>query len=198
MRSREPAIRSARAVAPLRRRRGARRHRLAPWSAAATAAASPASTLAAAAAAAGAGGDQGTPDASAGTGGAIGPPEQELDSTYQAPVSTGRFIWIANPTSGRVAYVDATSLVVKTVEAGNAPTTVAAVPGADEVVVLNVLSNDATVLRTDGTHADQPDHPRHRRRRQPAGGLAARAVRDRAGSTGGRSRRRAPPTASRR
>ena len=97
------------------------------------------------------GGDQGTSDASSGTGGAIGPPEQELDSTYQAPVSTGRFIWIANPTSGRVAYVDATSLVVKTVEAGNAPTTVAAVPGADEVVVLNVLSNDATVLRTDGT-----------------------------------------------
>ena len=40
---------------------------------------------------------------------------------------------------------------MKTVEAGNAPTTVAAVPGADEVVVLNVLSNDATVLRTDGT-----------------------------------------------
>ncbi len=88
---------------------------------------------------------------STGAGGASGPPEQELDSTYQAPVSTGRFIWIANPTSGRVAYVDATSLVVKTVEAGNAPTTVAAVPGADEVVVLNVLSNDATVLRTDGT-----------------------------------------------
>ncbi len=100
----------------------------------------------------GAAGSEGAPDAgiSSGSGGAIGPPEQELDSTYQAPVSTGRFIWIANPTSGRVAYVDATSLVVKTVEAGNAPTTVAAVPGADEVVVLNVLSNDATVLRTDG------------------------------------------------
>lgn len=86
-----------------------------------------------------------------GAGGASEPPEQELDSTYQAPVSTGRFIWIANPTSGRVAYVDASSLVVKTVEAGNAPTTVAAVPGADEVVVLNALSNDATVLSTDGT-----------------------------------------------
>lgn len=89
-----------------------------------------------------------------GTGGASEPPEQELDSTYQAPISTGRFIWIANPTSGRVAYVDATSLVVKSVEAGNAPTTVAAVPdaaGGDQVVVLNALSNDATVLRTDGT-----------------------------------------------
>ncbi len=101
------------------------------------------------------GSSSGAPDidagSSTGTGGASGPPEQELDSTYQAPVSTGRFIWIANPTSGRVAYVDASSLVVKTVEAGNAPTTVAAVPGADEVVVLNALSNDATVLHTDGT-----------------------------------------------
>jgi len=42
--------------------------------------------------------------------------------------------------------------VVKTVEAGNAPTTVAAVPdpdGADQVIVLNQLSHDATVLRAD-------------------------------------------------
>jgi hypothetical protein len=106
---------------------------------------------------AGSGGDgtgEGTPDASTGADGAPSTPELELDSTYQAPVSTGRFIWIANPTSGRVAYVDATSLVVKTVEAGNGPTTVAAVPdasGGDQVVVLNALSNDATVLRTDGT-----------------------------------------------
>ena len=86
--------------------------------------------------------------------GAPSTPELELDNTYQAPISTGRFIWIANPTSGRVAYVDATTLVVKTVEAGNAPTTVTAVPdasGGDQVVVLNALSNDATVLRTDGT-----------------------------------------------
>ncbi len=98
-----------------------------------------------------AGVNMGTQDGGTGNDGATAPPEQELDSTYQAPVSTGRFIWIANPSSGRVAYVDATSLVVKTVEAGDAPTTVAAVPGADEVVVLNALSNDATVLDTDGT-----------------------------------------------
>ena len=137
-------------MAPFRRLAGARRHRLL-HGAAATAAATPPDFGGSTGSSGSGGGDQGTPDASAGTGGAIGPPEQELDSAYQAPVSTGRFIWIANPTSGRVAYVDATSLVVKTVEAGNAPTTVAAVPGADEVVVLNVLSNDATVLRTDGT-----------------------------------------------
>ena len=99
----------------------------------------------------GAAGSSGSTD---GAGGAPAPPERELDSAYQVPVATGRFVWIANPTSGHVAYVDATSLAVKTVEAGNAPTTIAAVPdptGGDQVVVLNVLSNDVTLLRTDGT-----------------------------------------------
>ena len=89
-----------------------------------------------------------------GTGGATTRPEQELDSAYQIPVGTSRFVWIANPTSGRVAAVDAQSLAVTTVEAGDAPTTISAVPvagGGDEVVVLNALSNDATVLRADGT-----------------------------------------------
>ena len=91
--------------------------------------------------------------AGAGTGGVAPPPETELDNTYQVPVATGRFVWIANPTSGRVAYVDAQSLAVTTVEAGDAPTTIAAVPdarGGDQVIVLNVLSHDATVLRAGG------------------------------------------------
>jgi hypothetical protein len=57
-------------------------------------------------------------------------------------------VWIANPRSGRVAYVDASTLAVDSVEAGNAPTYVAPVPGAaDAVIVLNVLSRDATYLR---------------------------------------------------
>jgi hypothetical protein len=83
------------------------------------------------------------------------PPEKEVDSSYKAPVATGHFVWIANPTSGRVAYVDASSLAVKTVEAGNGPTYLAAVPGADDaVIVLNTLSNDATFLRADGATLD--------------------------------------------
>jgi hypothetical protein len=77
------------------------------------------------------------------------PAEQEVESTYQAPVATGRYVWIANPTSGRIAFVDATSLAVRTVEAGNGPTYLAGVPGQteDTTVVLNVLSQDATLLR---------------------------------------------------
>lgn len=76
------------------------------------------------------------------------PPEKEIDSSFQVPVATGRYVWVANPTSGRVAYVDASTVTVKTVEAGNAPTYLATVPGTnDEVIVLNVLSHDATLMQ---------------------------------------------------
>jgi DNA-binding beta-propeller fold protein YncE len=77
------------------------------------------------------------------------PPEQEVESTYEVPVATGRFVWTVNSTSGRVAYVDAETLAVHTVEAGDGPSAIAAVPSADAdaVVVLNALSRDATFLR---------------------------------------------------
>lgn len=77
------------------------------------------------------------------------PPEREVESDYEAPVATGNFVWIANPKSGRVAFVDAASLQVRTVEAGNGPTFLASVPAqtTDTTLVLNVLSEDATLLR---------------------------------------------------
>jgi hypothetical protein len=78
------------------------------------------------------------------------PPEREVESSYKSPVATGRYVWVANPKSGRVAYVDATTLDVKVVEAGNGPTYLAPVPspaGEDVAIVLNVLSDDATLLR---------------------------------------------------
>ncbi len=77
------------------------------------------------------------------------PPEREVESDYEAPVATGNVVWIANPKSGRVALVDAATLQVRTVEAGNGPTYLASVPGqtTDTTLVLNVLSEDATLLR---------------------------------------------------
>ncbi len=79
------------------------------------------------------------------------PPEQEVESSFEVPVATGRYVWVANPLSGRVAFVEASTLKVRTVEAGNAPTYLAPVPGAaDAVVVMNVLSHDATVMRAVG------------------------------------------------
>lgn len=81
------------------------------------------------------------------------PPEQEVESSYESPIATGRFVWVANPSSGRVAYVDAASLEVKTVAAGNGPKYMSAVPDAalDTALVINELSGDASVLRA------QPD-----------------------------------------
>lgn len=94
---------------------------------------------------------------SSGAGGAAAepgppPPEKEVESDYEAPVATGSFVWIANPKSGRVAFIDATTLQVRTVEAGNGPTYLGGVPGqsSDTTVVLNVLSKDATILRAVG------------------------------------------------
>jgi hypothetical protein len=96
----------------------------------------------------GAGGG-GTATGGASDAGVDAPPEQELESTFGSPVATGRYVWITNPQSGRVAYINAATLQIEVVDAGNAPTYLAAVPDpADDVaIVLNVLSLDATVLR---------------------------------------------------
>ncbi len=77
------------------------------------------------------------------------PPEQELESSFSSPVATGNYVWITNPTSGRVAYIHAQTLEIEVVDAGHAPTYLAAVPDEDDdvAIVLNVLSQDATVLR---------------------------------------------------
>lgn len=92
-------------------------------------------------------------DGSTGSGSGGGPPEEELEAAYGAPVATGKLVWVANPTSGRVAFIDAAALTVKVVEAGHAPTHLAPLPsddGSDAAIVLNVLSADATVLRASG------------------------------------------------
>jgi hypothetical protein len=87
------------------------------------------------------------------------PPEKELETAYEAPVATDHYVWTANPTTGKVALISADDFSVRLAEAGNAPTTVAALPGHDEdaAIVLNAGSNDATVLRlgTDGAIQSQ-------------------------------------------
>jgi hypothetical protein len=85
-------------------------------------------------------------------GGAMLPPEMKSENNFRAPVATGNIVWSANPTSGRVAYIDATTFSVQTAAAGNGPTYLAALvdpknPSDDVAIVLNVLSDDATLLR---------------------------------------------------
>src|SRR5690606_22052580 len=42
-------------------------------------------------------------------------PEEELESAFEAPVVTEKRVWAANPDSGRVAIVDASTLEIRTV-----------------------------------------------------------------------------------
>jgi hypothetical protein len=78
------------------------------------------------------------------------PPEVEKESSFQLPVQSGRWVWSANPDSGRVSVIDTRTLTVELARAGFAPTYLAALPAAGDVtgaaIVLNAKSNDATLM----------------------------------------------------
>ena len=87
------------------------------------------------------------------SGGNAPPPEQELESSFRAPVATGSFLWSANPDSNRVAVIDTESLAIQIADAGFGPTYMAPIPdndgGSSSAIVINVLSHDATLLSVD-------------------------------------------------
>jgi len=110
------------------------------------------------------------PDSSAGRGGQNGgvaaagstgstpvtPPEQEEAQSYRAPVVSGRWVWTANPDTGKVAIVDAKNFSVRLADAGIAPTFLTALPTDSDTsaaLVINVGSKDATLLRAGASGA---------------------------------------------
>jgi hypothetical protein len=77
------------------------------------------------------------------------PPEHEEDQSFRAPVVSGRWVWTANPDTGKVAVVDAKNFTVRLANAGLAPTYLTAVPTApntSRALVINTRSHDATLL----------------------------------------------------
>jgi DNA-binding beta-propeller fold protein YncE len=79
----------------------------------------------------------------------VAPPETEREASFQAPVVTGRYVWTANPASGRVAVIDAESFEIRSAQAGNRPTFVAGLEfpsGARSALVINTGADDASVL----------------------------------------------------
>ena len=85
-------------------------------------------------------------------------PEVELEATFRSPVATGKYVWAANPASDRVALVDAAALTVRSVEAGNGPTYLAAVPATDDTnraLVINVEGGDASLLTATETEVTE-------------------------------------------
>lgn len=84
------------------------------------------------------------------SGGAPLPPEKEVEASFLAPVVTGKFVFSANPTSGRVAVIDAESYAVKLFNAGFGPTYLSAIPRNRGAIVINALSHDATLFEVSG------------------------------------------------
>lgn len=74
-------------------------------------------------------------------------PEVEREASYRAPVVTGKYVWSANPSSGRVAIIDAESYEIRAVAAGRKPTFVAALSEQPpRALVINTGGDDASLL----------------------------------------------------
>lgn len=77
------------------------------------------------------------------------PPEHELEQTFRVPVVSGHWVWTANPSSGRVALIDAKTFTVRTALAGAAPTYLTALPAEHDgsrALVISTSSQDASLL----------------------------------------------------
>ncbi len=88
------------------------------------------------------------------SGAPVVPPEQEESQSYRAPVVSGRWVWTANPDTGKIAVVDAKSFSVRLADAGAGPTFLTALPSdadTSRALVINVGSHDATLLQAGAT-----------------------------------------------
>ncbi len=77
------------------------------------------------------------------------PPEVEVAIDAERPHAGDRFVYVPNPASDNVAVIDADTLAIRTVEVGDEPRYLETLGGKDVAIVLNVLSDDAHILRTD-------------------------------------------------
>lgn len=103
---------------------------------------------------AGRGGNSGGGDAPGADAGIAGndaglPPEIEETVSFESPQAGRTSVYIANPTTNRVAVVNAGTFNIESIAVGAQPTYTATVPGQDIAIVLNVGARDAALLRTD-------------------------------------------------
>jgi hypothetical protein len=92
------------------------------------------------------------------------PPEVEREASFRAPVVTGPYVWAANPDSGRVAIIDATTFEIRSGQAGNRPTYVAGLDrpgGPRRALVINAGADDASLLELSGDSLRASHVPLH-------------------------------------
>lgn len=99
-----------------------------------------------------AGGDGDVPDPDA--------PEMELEESFRAPVVSGKYLFSVNPESNKVARINAETLDIDVLEAGNGPTYLATIPPgatAGGALVINVRSQDVSLFLSEGAPAQGDD-----------------------------------------
>jgi hypothetical protein len=84
-----------------------------------------------------------------GTGGVIIAEQEEIPE-FELPHAGQRYVYAVNPERDSVAVIDATTLEIHSVDAGDEPKFLQTLAGRDQAIVLNVKSEDATVIRTSG------------------------------------------------
>jgi hypothetical protein len=76
------------------------------------------------------------------------PPEVEVKRDFEQPQASERFVYAANPESGTVSIIDAQTLAIQTLETGDRPTFLRTLANSNDAIVLNVGSQDATIIRS--------------------------------------------------
>jgi hypothetical protein len=96
----------------------------------------------------GAAGSSGSASGTGGTGGdAPLPPEVEVRLDFELPQASERYVFAANPEGGTVSIIDAETRHIQTLETGERPTFLRTLVGTNDAIVLNVGSDDATIIR---------------------------------------------------
>jgi DNA-binding beta-propeller fold protein YncE len=75
------------------------------------------------------------------------PPEVEVKLDFELPQASESFVYAANPEGGTVSIINAESRQIQTLETGEQPTFLRTLAGTDDAIVLNVGSDDATIIR---------------------------------------------------
>ncbi len=75
------------------------------------------------------------------------PPEMEVQVDFELPQASERYVYAANPGSGTVSIIDAETRHIQTLETGDRPTFLRTLAGTNDAIVLNVGTEDATILR---------------------------------------------------
>lgn len=76
------------------------------------------------------------------------PPEVEESLSFKLPQAGATSVYVPNAVTDRVAIVNASNFAIETIRVGDAPTYATTVTGKDVALVINVGSQDVTILRT--------------------------------------------------